>query len=122
MTNLLIFFVVITSFSPIFAEKAEAQWMTWDPGNFGVNIVTSISTLSQTVKDYALDMVSYNVINMVIQKVTADTVNWINKGFQGSPAFVTDPDSYFLNLGDKIAGDYIFRNPKLNFLCGTMSA
>lgn len=121
IAGLLTLLVLFSSFSPIFARKAEAFIFT-DWVNFAVNAVTSIGINSLWVKEYALDSVAYTVTNLIIEKMAASTVNWINTGFKGSPAFVTNPESYFKNIGDQIAGDYIFNNPNLNFLCGPISA
>lgn len=126
---LLTIVVLLLSLSPIFANKARAQWVVWDPGNFVPNTVTAVSTtisaqadVAQEVKEYGLDAVLYAIMDLVIQRLTASTINWINSGFRGKPAFVTDPQAYFLDIGNKVAGQFIFSNPKLNFLCGDMSA
>ncbi len=126
---LVIFTIFLSSLSPIFASKARAQWVVWDPGNFVPNTVTAVSTtisaqanVAQEVKEYGLDAVLYVIMDLVIQRITASTVKWINEGFNGKPAFVTDPQAYFLDIGDRVAGQFIVTNPKLNFLCGNMSA
>jgi hypothetical protein len=116
ITSVLIMVVVLcVSFSPIFAAPAHAQWVVWDPGNFATNVTTQI-------KDYGLDAIAWTLSNLIIERMTASTVNWINSGFKGSPAFITNPEAYFTNIGDQIAGQYIFSNPNLNFLCGPISA
>lgn len=116
-------------FSPILAIPAQAQWVVWDPGNFVPNNITAINTtisaganVSQTVKDYGLDAVGWVIVNYIIERMAASTVKWINSGFQGSPAFITDPEAFFGNMGDKIAGQFIFSSPNLNFLCGPLQA
>lgn len=117
-------FVVITllsSFSPLTARKAEAFIFT-DWVNFAVNAITSAGTHALWIKEYALDAVAGQVMNLVIQRITASTVNWINSGFKGSPAFVTNPEAFFADIGDKAAGQYIFKDPNLNFLCGPIRA
>lgn len=101
--------------SPIAAIPAKAQWVVWDPGNFVPNV-------SGQIKDYGLDTVAWVIVNLVIERMAASTVNWINSGFKGKPAFITDPGKYYKDIGDKIAGQYIFSNPNLNFLCGPISA
>jgi len=121
IATLLVLLVFVSSFSPIFARKAEAFIFT-DWVNFAVNAITSIGINSMWIKEYALDAVAYQVMNLVIERMTASTVNWINGGFKGSPGFITNPDAYFKDLGDKVAGHYIFINPNLNFLCGPISA
>lgn len=113
LTFLVVF--ILVSFSPIFAKPAKAQWVVFDPANFA-------NTLANMLKDYGLDALAWQIANLTIERMAASTVNWINSGFNGSPAYVTNPEAYFTELGDKIAGQYIFNNPNLNFLCGPMSA
>ncbi len=102
--------VVLSSLSPLFASKAEAQWVVFDPGNFVPNIAAQ-------VKDYGLDAIAFTIVNLIIERMAASTVKWINSGFKGSPAFVTDPANYYKDIGDKAAGAYILTNPNLSFLC-----
>ena len=123
--------------SPIFANKAQAQWVVFDPTNFTANTLTvfntavtgasSVVTAANTtvagpVKEFGLDTIAWVLVNLVIERISASTVNWINSGFKGSPAFITNPEGYFKDLGNKVAGEYIFRNPDLNFLCGPLTA
>ena len=42
-----------------------------------------------------------------MQDITDETVNWVNSGFQGSPAFVQNPEQFFQNIGDNVAGNFI---------------
>lgn len=130
-TNKIITLTLIITFifSPALAIPARAQWVVWDPGNFVPNSVTAVNTsitagatFSEMAKDFGLDAIGWIIAKLIIERMSASTVNWINSGFHGSPAFVTDPQSYFQNIGDKIAGQYIFSNPNLNFLCGPISA
>ncbi|HEY4480125.1 MAG TPA: hypothetical protein VJB58_01475 [Candidatus Paceibacterota bacterium] len=119
--SLIVVTVFTTSFSPIFARRAEAFVFT-DWVNFAVNAVTSITSNALWVKEYALDAVAYKMLDLIIQRMTASTVNWINSGFNGSPAYVADPTAYFQSVGDRVAGSFIADNPNLNFLCGPISA
>lgn len=107
MKKIITFILVITFvFSPVLAIPTQAQWV-------------DISTMA---KDYGLDALAFQIVNTIIKRISASTVNWINSGFKGSPAYVTNPEAYFGNISDKVAGDYIFRNQNLNFLCGPISA
>lgn len=106
-------FVSLTFFisiSPIFSKTAEAQWITWDPGNF-------VPNLADTVKDYGLDAVAWAIVNKVIERMSKATVTWINGGFKGSPAYISDPEKYFMDIGDKVAGQFIFTHPYISSLC-----
>jgi hypothetical protein len=128
--KIVVLFLVFTFvFSPVFAIPAQAQWVVWDPGNFVPNSVTAVNTtvvagaqVANTTKEYGLDAVFNILAKLIIQRMAASTVKWINSGFKGSPAFVTDPEAYFQNIGDQVAGQFIFNNPDLNFLCGPISA
>jgi hypothetical protein len=107
INKIIIFFLVASlTFSPFLAPRANAQY---------IDIV-------QNIKEFGLDPIAWMVSKTILQRMTASTVNWINKGFKGSPAFVTDPGAYFLNIGDQIAGNLIFNDPNLNFLCGPIQA
>jgi hypothetical protein len=93
-------------------KKAEAQWVTWDiPGSF-----TSVFQGGQFSKEYILDFIANNVVKAIIKKITAQTVNWINSGFKGNPAYITNPDQFFLNIGDDAAAKFITDGPLQN-LC-----
>lgn len=88
-----------------------------DPTNLVQNTLTSISTVAIHLKDFVLDGLAWNIANMAIQKLTAQTVNWINSGFNGNPAYVTDPGKFFLGLGDTTAAQFLSSDPTLNSLC-----
>lgn len=140
IAGLVIIVILFGFLSPIFVKKADAFLgfgdIVIDPTNLVQNTVTAVSTgataistgvsaVAQTAlvtKEFGLDAIAYKMLDLVIQRISASTVNWINSGFHGSPAFITNPEGYFLDLGDKIAGQYIFKNPNLNFLCGPISA
>lgn len=62
---------------------------------------------SQNFKDCVLDAVVWDVANTLIKNITASTIEWINSGFDGSPSFVTDPEGFFTDVGDQIAGSWI---------------
>ena len=137
IAGLIIFAILFSSFSTLFPQKAEAQWVVWDPGNFVPNTFTAVNTgisaaanvdtainttLAGPVKEFGLDAVAWIIVNLIIERMAASTVNWINSGFKGSPSFLTNPEEYFKDMGDKIAGQFIFSNPNLKFLCGPIQA
>jgi hypothetical protein len=51
--------------------------------------------------------IAWSLAKTVLHALTGSVVNWINSGFQGSPAFLTNPEGYFMNLGDQITGAFI---------------
>src|SRR3989344_3598187 len=115
IAGLLTIMIVLTSLSPLFAKKAEAQWITWDPGNF-------VPNLADNIKDYGLDAVAWTIVNHIIERMSASTVKWINGGFKGKPAFLENPEQFFGDVGKKVGGQFIFTNPKLDFLCSPIRA
>ena len=102
--------IITFTFSPVFSIKAEAQWVVLDPANL-------VQSITKVVKDYGLDGLAWQITNIIIQRMSASTVKWINSGFKGSPAYVTDPEAYFTKIGDDLSARYIFSNPNLDFLC-----
>lgn len=99
----LTFVLIITFvFSTVFAVPARAQWID----------------ISTAAKDYGLDALAWEIVNRIISRMSASTVKWINTGFNGKPAYVTDPTAYFGSIADGIAGQYIMNNPNLDLLCG----
>lgn len=48
--------------------------------------------------DTCLKSIGRAVIKMLLQKITTDTVKWINTGYSGEPMFVQNPGDYFLDI------------------------
>lgn len=63
-----------------------------------------------------LDCITRGIARAVVQQLTVSVVNWINNGFNGSPAFVTNPTQFFTNVADQAAGNFI-KGGSLSFLC-----
>lgn len=53
------------------------------------------------------DQVGWCAVNSVIESIGAATVQWINTGFQGNPAFVQDPEQFFADVADIQAGIFL---------------
>lgn len=87
-----------------------------DPTNLVQNTISSVADVKSILKDFVLDGIAWQIGNMMIQKLTAQTVNWINSGFEGNPAYVTDPDQFFLDIGDNVASK-VLSGTALNKLC-----
>lgn len=94
--------LVIVFFSFLSPKKAEA----------GIPVVD----LGENLKDYALDNIPYIIGKLVLKKLTAQIVGWINSGFKGNPAYLTDPNSFFLDVGDQAASQ-LLSNTSLSRLC-----
>ena len=78
----------------------------------------SLSTASVAVKELSLDMVLNAIAKAVVSSIVASTVEWINSGFKGSPAFVTDLGGFLLETLDKKAFEIIEElGGDASFLC-----
>jgi hypothetical protein len=63
---------------------------------------------AEWVKENILDGIAWSMINMVLHELSRSIVTWINSGFQGSPAFITDLQASLLKIADAVAGEYIW--------------
>ncbi len=129
---LLVLAMVLTAYTPALTpKKAEAQYAvvevgagSWsDLGSHFENISTALSTGATAVGVNSLwvkevmDGVLFAAVNLVLQQMSKSIVTWINSGFKGSPAFVTDLKGFMLGIADKVAGEFIWGSKELNFLC-----
>lgn len=71
------------------------------------NAATALSLESLVLKEFTLDGIARNVAQSALNQVTADMIKWVNSGFNGSPAFVTNLGEFLLNVSDKAAGEFI---------------
>jgi hypothetical protein len=88
------------------------------------NISTAISTAAAAVNTYGInykewfaDPIFYAAVNLILHQMSQEIVRWINSGFQGKPAFVTNLKGFMLGIADRVAGEYIWGSQDLQFLC-----
>jgi hypothetical protein len=67
------------------------------------------------------NQLAINITKTVLNQVIDSTVKWANTGFNGNPAFVTNPSTYFGELANGIAGDFI-KNTSVGFLCSPLQS
>lgn len=77
---------------------------------------TYVEEKTQTTKETIFDQLAYMAAKIMLQSVTNSVVTWINSGFEGSPAFITDPESFFTDVADQVAGNFI-AGTELGFIC-----
>lgn len=65
-----------------------------------------VTDIVQQVLDYTIDTLAWQAANVAIETILKSTVNWINSGFQGSPAFVTDLKTNLRGVGDAVANKF----------------
>lgn len=68
---------------------------------------TAVTSQALATKEFALDPLAWTVEKIAMQSITRSTVNWINSGFKGSPAFVTNLESSLLQVGDTYANQFL---------------
>ncbi|MBU2158636.1 hypothetical protein KKD81_01475 [Patescibacteria group bacterium] len=88
-------------------HRAEASGiLTFDALNLVQNLFVAVKSSALTTKEYVLDGLANELATLAIQSMTKSLVNWINSGFQGSPAFVTDLRQNLRGVGDHIANKF----------------
>ena len=74
-----------------------------------------------TVPGLTWDLVAITIAKLALEQILHATTDWINNGFEGNPAYVTDPLQFFTKIADNIAGEFI-AGSELNFLCSPFQA
>jgi hypothetical protein len=80
--------------------------------------IASINAFEGTLvqKEYFWDCVLRIAAKSVINSIVASVIDWINNDFRGGPSFITDFDSFLLDVADQIAGEFI-EGTAAGFLC-----
>ena len=73
----------------------------------GANVTTAGAQVSIMAKENLLDGIGWAIAKQMVSSMTQSLLNWINSGFQGSPAFITDLNGFLLDALDTAAGEYI---------------
>lgn len=68
--------------------------------------ISAVKNAAIVTKEYILNTLAWEVANLAIESITKSTVNWINSGFQGSPAFVTDLNENLSGVSDTVAARF----------------
>lgn len=71
------------------------------------NTITSGVQQALQIKEFALDDIAFKLAKKVLADSTANLVEWINTGFEGKPAFITNLNDYLLNAADEAMGSFI---------------
>lgn len=71
---------------------------------------------SLNLKEFTLDGIARGIAQSALNQMMADMIEWVNGGFDGSPAFVTNLDEFMLRVRDDVATNLIYGS-ELNALC-----
>lgn len=82
--------------------------------------ITNRNTTILKTKECVLDGLGIALAKGMISALTINIVDWINGGFEGSPAFVTDLHGFLGDIADQTSLDFI-RGTELGFLCTPFS-
>ncbi|MES2953271.1 MAG: hypothetical protein V4674_01800 [Patescibacteria group bacterium] len=91
-------------------------------GGVPVNDIQTNLSRQESKFKFTLDGLAWVATNRIIAQMTKSVVSWINSGFEGSPAFVTNPKQFFLDVADQVSGAYIQRLGLSNALCSPFRA
>ncbi|MEN9614343.1 MAG: hypothetical protein RLZZ347_650 [Candidatus Parcubacteria bacterium] len=133
ISSFLIGIIFLTSSLPFFAiPKAEAQTgvlvndipatvvatKTSTTSFFSSvqNTLTAFATGKSLLNDTILRRLANIIIDTMLRQMTSDIVQWINSGFQGSPAFATNPAGLLTDIADETIGQFI-AGTDMGFLC-----
>jgi len=72
-----------------------------------INTVTAGAVSSNWIKENVLDGLGWAIAKRIVSGMVRSLINWVNSGFQGSPAFVTDLKGFLLNIADEEIGNFI---------------
>src|SRR3989344_7332704 len=107
ITFLLILSIISSAFYlPVSAPRAQAQFgipeYGWDLEDITWNIMKKVAI---------------GIAQKMVNDMVRSTINWAQSGFEGNPAYVTNPGQYFTQLADRAAGEFIVTGRELSVLC-----
>lgn len=110
-----VFFVLIClfgSFLPMFAPRTQAFLGIAD---FGFQLTTDVQAWAERILDVAAEQIAQRMIDEMVKS----SITWANSGFDGNPAFVTDPTQYFGDIANNTVGG-IIQSSRIGFLCSPL--
>lgn len=87
-----------------------------DLGLFSVSAQAAANTGSVSDRKCYLDFIVKTLSRAVVHALVSSIIDWINRGFEGGPTFVTDPEGFFGNIADQEIGRMI-DGSALGFVC-----
>lgn len=103
--GLILSIVASILYVPLSAKRAYALFGV---GDFGFDI--------EDVVKFALDSIAVPIAQQMVDDMVKSTIDWANTGFEGGPAYVTDPEGFYAESADQAAGQFI-EGADLGFLC-----
>ena len=120
---LLIPIIISLAFSSLTIKTAYAQ--VSDVGQNPVPVsddamrekFVGLTIMGHTIAKFSWNSVYILVMKTLLAHITDSIVEWINNGFEGGPAFVTDPQKFLLGVGDEVLGEFINEFTSFGWIC-----
>jgi hypothetical protein len=97
----------------VLATAVSSGDTAFNTGSLAVAWITKESGIGGA---FSLDAIAWFAINLIIHQLAQEIISWINSGFQGSPAFMSDLEGFLRGVADRVAGEFIYGS-ELGFLC-----
>lgn len=124
----LIISVLMTALSGVIGTKEVNAFGFGGGGGSGAANTVPVSDMLnapnhfyQQLKESGLDGIAVSMAKQLLHQMTMDVVNWINNGFEGSPAFLTNPENFLIDAADQVTGAFLANNGPLSLLCSPYS-
>lgn len=78
-------------------QKAEAQWA-----------VVVVEDIPFDLKELVWDTLQYVLVNKVLSDTVKEVLGWVQTGYGGDPAFVTNLEQFMLDVNDQRARELIY--------------
>ena len=75
-----------------------------------------LTILGVTIPGLTWDSIAIAIAKVALEQILQATTDWVRRGFEGNPAYATDPAQFFTKIADNVAGEFI-RGSELGFLC-----
>jgi len=75
-----------------------------------------ITIFGITIPGITYDSLIIAAAKILIKAILDATIDWVNRGFEGNPAYATNPAQFFKKIADTMAGKFI-EGSELGFLC-----
>lgn len=87
--------------------------ISFDPATWFQDLMSAFFSGEDNLKEFVLDPLAWAAAKAAINSLSQSTVNWINSGFEGSPAYETDLRRSMGQLQDSAANNF-FRSLEKN--------
>lgn len=111
-TILAIFAFVVVYVPQNYSERIHSvpeveAFIVHDAINWVLNSAQLVLGVNLNTKEFVLDGIAWAIAKAIVSSMMSSLINWVNSGFKGRPAFLTDLGDFLLEAVDRGAGEYI---------------